>query len=487
MIKKKPDNLQRLCSFACKIFFGLIIVALLAGCQSADAPSSPTNTPASEPEATPEPQPNLIREDVSIRKITEIGGGGIKLALNPQDNNLYYLRPGEGVFQLLLGDTPSTTQVVYIEEITSAGLLAGMKFGPDGTLYVVVNRRPDESEIMTQAAVYKGNIDHSSGSIWTNLVTTEPYEASNTNFDHLFNGIAISPDNHWVYLNSGSRTDHGEVEDAEGAFPNLREVPLSSAIFRIPADGEDLILPNDTAAQIELGYLFADGTRNAYDLEFAPNGDLFGIDNGPDADYSDELNWLREGHHYGFPWRFGDQDNPQQFDDYDPSQDSRLSEDFVAVELGTYINDPEFPPPPQSFTDPIINLGPAATQYRDDSGQPQNGAAKGETLTTFTAHRSPLGLVFLNNPSLPNDLQGGDDMLSLFVLSWGAAGGDLSDRGEDLLHMQLTKNEATDNYEAITTQIATDFRRPIDAVMIENRLYVLEWDGAGVIWELTFE
>jgi hypothetical protein len=75
--------------------------------------------------------------------------------------------------------------------------------------------------------------------------------------------------------------------------------------------------------------------------------------------------------------------------------------------------------------------------------------------------------------------------LGLFVVSWGAAGGDLSDQGNDLLHLSLTKKE--NNYEAVTNQIARGFRRPIDAVMIENRLYVLEWDGAGVIWELTFE
>jgi glucose/arabinose dehydrogenase len=132
-----------------------------------------------------------------------------------------------------------------------------------------------------------------------------------------------------VFVNSGSRTDHGEVQSNNNAFTDAREVPLTSAILRIPANAQDLQLPNDETALKP--YLFADGTRNAYALEFAPNGDLFATDNGPDADYPDELNWIREGLHYGFPWRFGNQDNPQQFADYDSSKDVRLSLDFIAV------------------------------------------------------------------------------------------------------------------------------------------------------------
>ncbi len=37
------------------------------------------------------------------------------------------------------------------------------------------------------------------------------------------------------------------------------------------------------------------------------------------------------------------------------------------------------------------------------------------------------------------------------------------------------------------TQIARDFKNPIDAVMIENRLTMLEYGSDGAVWELTFE
>jgi glucose/arabinose dehydrogenase len=358
-----------------------------------------------------------------------------------------------------------------------------MAFGLDGTLYVVTNQSGGRKQ--TQAVIYKGVASASGGFTWTILASTEPYPMSGTPFDHLFNGVVVSPDGQWVFVNSGSRTDHGEVEDNGSAFQDTREIALTSKIFRIPVEAVELVLPNDEDALAAQGLIFARGTRNAYDLEFAPNGDLFVGDNGPDADYPDELNWIREGLHYGFPWRFGDRDNPQQFTDYNGLLDRHLQSGFTAVDTGTYRNDPGFPEPPASFTAPVANLGPDAAQYRGDDGKPYDAAAEGKPLYTFTPHRSPLGLVFATDPRLPDALRGAGDTLSALILSWGAAGGTLSDKGQDLLHLTLTKRG--DNYEAVTEQIARGFNNPIDAVMIENRLYVLEYGEGGAIWELTFE
>jgi len=51
------------------------------------------------------------------------------------------------------------------------------------------------------------------------VVETEPYPTSNTAFDHIMNGIVVSPDGTTLYINSGSRTDHGEVHDVDGRYP----------------------------------------------------------------------------------------------------------------------------------------------------------------------------------------------------------------------------------------------------------------------------
>ena len=96
-----------------------------------------------------------------------------------------------------------------------------------------------------------------------------------------------------------------------------------------------------------------------------------------------------------------------------------------------------------------------------------------------------MGLVFVSDTKLPTYWQGTDKSLSAFILSWGAAGGTFTDKGQDLLHMQLTK--VNDNYEAKVDQIARGFQNPIDSVLIDNHLYILEYGGNGAIWEVTFK
>jgi len=91
----------------------------------------------------------------------------------------------------------------------------------------------------------------------------------------------------------------------------------------------------------------------------------------------------------------GGADNPQQFPDYDPANDLLLDSRFIAVQSGAYHNDPTFPPSPTNFAEPVINLGPDADSFHDPAdGSIKDASNLGQTVSTFTAHRSPLGLVF---------------------------------------------------------------------------------------------
>lgn len=461
----------------------LIISSVLAGCQpasSATVPGIQRSTLARQPD----PGGPVLRYNRStIRKITSVDPGYLKLARHPITGDVYALHPVKGIARVDLSLPGSMIPLATADQIVADAEPAGMAFGPDGTLFVSANRKVDQTR--TQAVIRKGTARAADEWQWDALATTEPYPIGNTPFDHRINGLVVSADGTWLYINSGSRTDHGEVESNNGAFPGTREVGLTAKILRVPTDARDLTLPNDEAALSAQGFVFARGTRNAFDLEIAPNGDLFAVDNGPDADYPDELNWIREGQHYGFPWRFGDQPNPQQFANYDATRDRRLSPDFTAVQIGAYANDPDFPQPTDTFTDPISNRGPDAAQFRADDGQQRDAAAEGKPLLSFTPHRSPLGLVFATDAKLPADLRSDEGSLGAFVLSWGAAGGTLSDKGQDLLHLRLTKQGT--NYSMISTQIAYGFKNPIDAVMIENRLYVLEFGAGSALWQITFE
>lgn len=465
--------------------FLILLAMIISSCQPVPIASTGIPSPREKTESQPiSGGPVLLWEGISLRSVANVDGGSIKLALHPLTGDIYILNPYSGLRRLKINQSESDLEkVASPSDIVEGAILSGMTIGPDGTLYIVANRTVDG--IYNRAIIRKGTSDPDGNFQWKTLAQTDPYPLSNTPFDHLFNGIIVSPDAKWVFVNSGSRTDHGEVESNALKFPDVREVALTAKIFRIPADAEDLLLANDEEALKANGLIFAWGTRNAYDMAFAPNSDLFGVDNGPDADFPDELNWLREGLHYGFPWRFGDQDNPQQFPGYTSIGDKRLSPDFTAVRIGAYRTDPTFPKPPGGFTSPIANLGPDAAQYRADDGSQHDAAEEGLPLSTFTPHRSPLGLVFVSSPNIPADFQGDENIFSAFLLSWGSAGGTLTDGGQDLLHLRLTKR--SDNYETVTTQIAREFNNPIDAVMIEDRLYVLDFGSGGTIWELTFK
>jgi glucose/arabinose dehydrogenase len=453
----------------------LSVAALLASCAAANAPAS---APTAAPKATtlPAGYPRPLRDDIQIKRVAEVGAGMMRLVRDPGSSDLYYLTPQGDVYFITTQPrvSPTGTLAYSYAEIGGTDYVMGMAFGPDRALYIIGNESKDKQN---RCVIRKGTSTEN-GRRWTTLVTTEFHPKSETNFDHLCNGLAVSPDGRWVYFNSGSRTDHGEVQTAEGKWKDVREVPLTSAVFRVPADSKDLVLPNDEVKLKQGGYLFADGVRNAFDLAFNSAGDLIGVENGPDAHLPDELNWLREGKHYGFPWRFGDVDNPQQFADYDPDQDARISDDFVAVQRGTYANDPGFPKPPMAFTDPIANFGPAADQFLDADGELKDASELGQPLYGVTAHRSPLGLTF----DLDNAL-GGDYKGAGFLLSWGAAGGPQTDKGQDLLLLRLTKKG--DAYQMTAEQIVTGFDRPMDSALIGNRLYVLDNGGRGAIWELT--
>lgn len=461
-----------------------------------------TQTPTSAPSAIPQPTaktaarsatvaqpiadgPTLLWNGIRLRKVLDVGTANVRLAYDAAAKELLYLAGNNDIYSVKLdGDVNKTRRFTAKDiGIDDGGVAGGLRFGADGTLYVMYTNKPQPSQVYAVLRAGKPAADGKRE--WRTVFRTARWQASNTNFDHLWNGITVSPDNKWIYINAGSRTDHGEIETARGTYPDLREVALTTKIMRVPTDATDLELPNDDAVLRAKGYIFADGVRNAFDLAFAPNGDLFGVDNGPDADYPDELNWLREGKHYGFPWRFGNYDNPQQFANYDAANDKRLSKDFVAVQNKTYATDPTYPKAPMAFSDPIINRGPASAQYSADDGVARDAATEGKTNQTFTPHISPLGLSFVNGDAMPSDYRGMADKLSLFLTSWGSAGGAFADKGQWLNHMTLTK--VGDNYEAVTTQIARGFKNPIDTAIVGNKLYVLEYGNKGAIWELAFE
>ena len=135
------------------------------------------------------------------------------------------------------------------------------------------------------------------------------------------------------------------------------------------------------------------------------------------------------------------------------------------------------------FTDPIVNMGPDADRYRDPvNGEIRDASDDSMPASTFTPHSSPLGLVFDEDNAMAADFRGDG-----FVMRIGGDCCDLIDHFNDpdldLLHIDMEKRDG--RYEAHFTRLVEGFSGPIDAEIIGNKIYVVEWSGDRGIWEVT--
>jgi len=405
--------------------------------------------------------PVLLNTNLQIRLVMNTtnssGQNSVRLAKDPRNNQLYYSKINGDIYRVTLqpGNGSTSTKVYSATDHGLSSSVEGFAIGPDGTMYVLGNITTNST--MNLVRISKG-VPNGGGRTWSLMARTEPYPRTQSGvFDHLYNGLIVSPDGQYLFVNAGSRSDHGEEQNNGGLYPGLRDIPLTAKIFRLPTSGSNLVLTNDLTLLRQAGYLYAEGVRNSFDFGFAPNGE-----NGPDRDMSEELNWIRPGLHFGFPWRLGGGDNPQQFPTYDPSTDKLLDPRFYAVSHGFYHNDPTFPPPPTNFAEPVINVGPDADSYRDPTdGSIKDASSLGQTLGTFTAHRSPLGLVFDTVGAMAPPFQNHG-----FMLSWTpgdptgtSVAGPFKDASQDMVDLNLTKLGNT-NYQATVTRIIGGFSNP---------------------------
>jgi glucose/arabinose dehydrogenase len=421
---------------------------------------------------------------VSLQFVATASAASVRIDYDAANDRLVFSTAGGDIYGIDSPFVGQSAQLLYSAiNHGVAGSVLGFAVGGSGNYYVVGNRNDGSNTIATIA---RGTPDGLGGHDWSILAETVPYPRSGTPFDHLYNGIIESPDGEFVFVNGGSRTDHGEVQTNNGAFPLLRELPLTSVILRLPSNGDNVILQNNEDSLRAGGFLYADGVRNSFDFAFDSTGNLFATENSGDRDDNEEINWIREGHHYGFPWRMGTNDTPQQFASYDPGQDLLINPGSYASSNGFFQNDPTFPTPPSGvvFSDPILNTGSYANSFRDATdGLVKDADNEGVTVSTLTPHRSPLGLVFDTQNMLAPGFTG-----AAFVLSWTGPSSNLlgpfGDEGEDLLRLSLAAT--TDNYETSVERVVSGFSNPIDAVQIGDNIYVLEYGGSRTIWQVSF-
>lgn len=432
--------------------------------------------------------PVSLRSDVSVNFVINVQEKAARVAKDPISDNLFYITSTGNVREIKNLSTIPKDTLLYSSATHGIDFLQGMVF-LDSTLFLIGNQLIDSTGNI--GFIKKAKLMPSGTRVWSTVAVTDVYPQSFTWYDHGFSGIVVSPDKNFLFISSGSRTDHGEEQNNYGLYPGLREVPLTSAIFRIPINSINLNLANNDASLAP--YLYADGTRNSFDLAFDSNNNLFGTENSGDRDDPDELNWIRQGKHYGFPWIMGGDLNPMQFPNYVSGNDKLLSVNCNCSIKGYYYNDPGFPTQGTVVCTPSIkNTGPDADNYRENSGQVKDGSITGNYISSFTPHRCPAGLSFDKSNVLGSGLKG-DGFLVSFTRGGDSTGtdtygfpGTICDPGQDLLDLKLILNGVGD-YEMQATSIVKNFDYPVDTYLDENILYVIEYSysGDGRLFKVT--
>jgi glucose/arabinose dehydrogenase len=417
-------------------------------------------------------QPVSNRSDVTVTLLGTVPTSAVRIKRDPASGNLYILQNNGDIRRVNFGANNSVTfPVVYQKSDHGLSAHLGMAFGKDGTMYLAGNEISDTNSSYATCVVAKGVPDTlgSENRTWSFIATSVEYTFGHV-YNHKTNAIAVDPDGKYIYVNNGAATDHGEIREGH------REVGLTSIILKLPIDTANILLQNDRAWLKDHGYIMAEGIRNTFSLAYAGNGDLFGVENSGDRDDPDEMNWIREGHHYGFPWVIGGDVTPQQFPGYDPHADPLLMPNAWGGGSGmlyqTFSDDSTYPAPPEgiSFTLPIRSFGPYADNYRDTAnGNIMDANVSAGSLTTFTPHSSADGIVFDKDSLLAGDLKGGAFVTRINSSSLMK---DLGDTGNDLLHVALTKVDS--NYTAVVTQLAHNFLSPLGIELVGNVLYVME-------------
>lgn len=431
-----------------------------------------------------------LTNDISVDSILLAKPWASKLALDPISKHLFYCGSNGNIYEVF--EAAQTDSLRFTNQDHSLTRLQGMCF-MDSTLFLSGNIWYSTTGI---GLIMKGILQPDGTRIWSTVLSTEAYPTSGPSGDHGFTGLNIDPQQQFLYFSSGSRTSFGEVQTNNGAFPGLREQALTSKIFRIPVSAENIYLYNDSTFLDTCGYVFAMGTRNAYDMAWNAQGHLFAIDNAGERDDPEELNWIQEGHHYGFPWRIGGNLNPLTNPNYNAAQDPLINPQNSAYLEGHFNADPNFPQIPSGlqFTEPLSNYGAAADYYKNETtGKIEKSSESGTPVKTFTPHRSPLGLVidkykalgsvYSGKAFVMSFMPGGDSTGFSPISPWGSPC-PFVDPSRELVMMNLYYDSLNNDYAIQTSNIVTGFYLPVDAEQVGNSIYIIE--NNGVLWKIRF-
>jgi len=384
----------------------------------------------------------------SLRELVRLTDFGVRLASDGRGGPLYVLGKEGDVWRF---DAGSGNLKPIIGPRDFVGLKPGgfqtLGFVRDGAgrLWITINQKVDTRPlVMNEVAIYRTTAFDADG----NPIAPRPWFRSEYPwgigpYNHGLSDIRFGADG-LLYVSSGSRTDAGETGKS-AQLGTMGEVHPTATMWRFD--------PRAAEPKLEI---IARGIRNAYSFGWDGAGNLFTVSNGPDAHAPEEMDHIvpplpgEPPRHHGFPYQFGDAPAAKKWYAHTPVP---------------------APPPDTAYIKPVLNLGPAALM----DGQP---------TSTFNAHSSPAGLVWLG-PEWPATVRNG--FLVGRLGSFLAGPGEGEEHGFDVLHLKMERR-SDGTWTARTHTFLAPLGRPIDVhVPVPGTIYVLEYTRptslkSGVGW-----
>jgi mono/diheme cytochrome c family protein len=370
----------------------------------------------------------------ALRELVRLTDFGTRLASDGKGGKLYILGQAGGVWRFD-PESGNLKQIIWPRDF--AGLkptefqTLGMTLDREGRLWITYNQRvatrpfeTNECGIMRTTA-FDAEGDPIAPRPW--FQTSYPWGVGY--YNHGISDIRFGPDG-LLYVSSGSRTDAGEPGNVDH-FAKIGEVDITAALWRF----------DPKAAQPKLEVI-ARGIRNAYSFNWDGDGNLFTVSNGPDAHAPEEMDFIvppkpgEQPRHHGFPYQFGDAPAGTKWYPYTPDA-----------------------PPGLTFVLPVVNLGP-------------DGLMAGKPTSTFNAHSSPNGLLWLGNDwpaSVRNSFLMG--RLGSFLLGPEPD----EEHGFDILNLKMER-QADGSWATHATTFLAPLGRPIDLrIGGPGKIYILEY------------
>ena len=176
--------------------------------------------------------PVALRSDIKIEHFMKIGPQAVRILQYPGTGEFWYTSFDGNVFRIKnINDSQRVAEKVLSTTDHGIEILQGAIFLHD-SLYLCGNSY-FENKKLTMGRMVRFTMQDTGNLQMAVVFNTVKYPANKTIYDHGWNALAISPDEKYIYVNSGARTDHGEMQDNGGLFPNARDNALTSKVFQI--------------------------------------------------------------------------------------------------------------------------------------------------------------------------------------------------------------------------------------------------------------